>query len=142
MSAPGTTTAPSHSPQVRSGSNPGLSSRGRLEIADKVVRKTAATIASQVPGVGAPQSTPFGLGDRADLDRAPKVDVRLDGRMAFLTCTIAVEYPRNIEETCTILRERISREVERLAGVRVGQVDIVVRRLVRASHDLGTRRVL
>jgi len=52
-------------------------SRGALTVTTAVVEKIAARVAAQSEGFGAPISSFFGSGSRADFDRGPKVSAVL-----------------------------------------------------------------
>lgn len=105
--------------------------RGRLDIAPQVVERIAEGAARRVPGVRAVSRR---LGD----DRLP-VTARVLGDSASLHVQIAVGYPSPVRETCRAVRQAVTDEVGRLAGVTVTRLDLQVEQLQHRPG--GTRRV-
>ncbi|WP_433324519.1 Asp23/Gls24 family envelope stress response protein [Spirillospora sp. CA-294931] len=112
--------------------------RGRTEIADRVLERIAARALTDVDAAGG--SSRRVLGVSLGKDSAPRVTARVDGGLATLRMTISVVYPAPIREVTRDVRERVTRQVGRLTGLEVRQVDIEVDRLLPA-RDLE-RRVL
>ncbi len=103
---------------------------GGIRIAARVVERTAAQLALSVPGIGAPGTQVMGVGRQADFDRRPKLQAHIDGGAAYITIDCAIEYPRSIERTVDALRRVLTEQLVELTGVRVGRIDVRVRRVV------------
>ncbi|MDU2317496.1 MAG: Asp23/Gls24 family envelope stress response protein, partial [Cutibacterium acnes] len=86
-------------------------SRGTLTVTTAVVEKVAARVAAQSEGFGAPTSSFFGSGSRADFDRGPKVSAVLTGRTADLEVEVAIGYPAPVQAQCDDLRARLTEQV-------------------------------
>ena len=93
----------------------------------------AARVAAQSEGFGAPTSSLFGSGSRADFDRGPKVGAVLTGRTADLEVEVAISYPAPIQAQCDDLRARLTEQVPKLSGVEIGTIDILVSRVVNKA---------
>ncbi|MGX5653596.1 Asp23/Gls24 family envelope stress response protein [Geodermatophilus nigrescens] len=101
--------------------------RGELTIADKVIERVAGHAATQVPGASAAPRRLLGItvGD-ARPDGEAAVQARVDGTIATVSATIAVEWPHSVRDVTHRLRERIRADVRELTGVGVAHVDIDV----------------
>ena len=105
-------------------------SRGSLTVTTAVVEKVAARVAAQSEGFGAPVSSFFGSGSRADFDRGPRVSAVLTGRTADLEVEVAIGYPAPVQAQCDELRARLAEQVSKMSGVDIGTIDILVSRVV------------
>ncbi|WCC80285.1 Asp23/Gls24 family envelope stress response protein [Cutibacterium equinum] len=108
-------------------------SRGTLTVTTAVVEKVAAHVAAQSEGFGAPTSSFFGSGSRADFDRGPKVRAVLVGSTADLEVEVAIGYPAPVQAQCDDLRARLTEQVPKLSGVQIGTIDILVSRVVNQT---------
>ncbi|GAA1201658.1 Asp23/Gls24 family envelope stress response protein [Pseudonocardia alaniniphila] len=117
---------------------PAVEERGRLEINPVVLRKIVEHAADQVPGTlrherrlagidvgeaGASAKITTGSGDPS------AVDVRLE---------LHLQYPAAVRTVVSAVRERVSHELDRLAGHHVRACTVVVSGL-RGAHHLGPR---
>lgn len=110
---------------------------GAIQVAARVVEKTAAHLAATVPGVGAPASQVLGLGRGVDFDNAPRLRAHIDGGRAFLTVDCAVEYPRPLGPTADQVRRILTERLGDLSGVPAARVDV---NISHVSANLATRR--
>lgn len=115
--------------RARGGEHP--AARGQTQIADLVVEKVAAIAARDVDGIydlGADPSEAFhgvrerGLGDGAG--RA--VSVGIEGRRAQVDLTVVVRYGYPVFPVCDAVRVNVIDAVERMLGLEVVEVNIMV----------------
>lgn len=113
--------------------------RGRTEIADRVLERIATHVLTDVEATGGAArrvlGVPLGPTDRRP---RPQVTAHVDGRLATLRMRITVAYPEPIRQVTRRLRERVASRVGELTGLEVRQVDIDVDRLIRPK-DQGRR---
>ncbi len=119
----------------------GFESRGRTELAVKVVEKIASEVAREESSSGGASGGFMGIGTRADMSARPKTTVELTGNVAVLTIEVAMPYPAPLRQAAGRLRQRIMARVTELTGVEVKQVDIRILWL-KSSRDAPARRVL
>ncbi|GIG60832.1 hypothetical protein Lfu02_52040 [Longispora fulva] len=110
-------------------------SRGVTRVADEVVEKVAAIAAREVEGVhdlGGDVSRMFqsvreriGLG-AADASATRGVSVELTGGQAEVRLTLVVEYGHVVLTVCDAVRANVIEAVERMLGVGVSEVNILV----------------
>lgn len=116
-------------------------SRGRTEIADRVLERIAARALGEVDqAAGAARRV---LGVRLGQDcaaTAPRVTARVDGGLATLQMRISVVYPAPIREVTRRLREHVRTRVTALTGLDVRQVDIDIARLIQPGQAGGRVR--
>jgi uncharacterized alkaline shock family protein YloU len=126
----------------------GRNELGRITVADHVVTKIAAQAAAENPDAGAAAARVLGravpgaghLGVRGtDLDALPKTTVQVDGSKAYVSLEIAVRWTASVTEVTAQVRRHVRDRVLELAGLEVGEVDIVVAGL--ATHFTPPPRV-
>jgi len=126
----------------------GRNELGRITVADHVVTKIAAQAAAENPDAGAAAARVLGravpgaghLGVRGtDLDALPKTTVQVDGSKAYVSLEIAVRWTASVAEVTAQVRRHVRDRVLELAGLEVGEVDIVVAGL--ATHFTPPPRV-
>ncbi len=101
--------------------------RGALIIADRVVERVAGYAVTQVDGASAAPRQVLGISvGQPRPDTEASVQARVDGRLATVEATIAVDWPQPVQMVAERLRERVRDDVARLTGVRVAQIDIDV----------------
>ena len=98
-------------------------SRGTLEIDASVLRKIVEHAADQAPGTRHRARTVAGLGVGESRPTA-KISAYDDGVDVALRVTLA--YPTPIRETVADVRERISRDLDRIAGQKVRSLTVDV----------------
>ena len=104
--------------------DPGL--RGGLVIHPRVIRRVAERAASEVPSV----VTASG-GLRGRLRRgSPTAEAVVAGRRTILRVDVEVAWPAKLAHVTAAVRDRVSAQVQALAGVEVDRVDVAVPRLV------------
>jgi uncharacterized alkaline shock family protein YloU len=112
--------------------------RGRLEIADRVIERIAAQAAAEVDrATGAPRRV-LGVSVGSPTDR-PDVSAQVDGHVAIVDVVMSVAWPAPVTMVTEQVRARIVQQLADLAGVRATQVDIRVTALV--SERSNERRV-
>ena len=108
------------------GALPPPAERGQLVLASAVIEKIAAQLVTDAPGVGGTRSGFMGFGGSEGFGTRPKVSAALSGQTAAITAHIGLAYPAHIRTVTEELRQLLMREVTRLTGVDVRQVDIHV----------------
>lgn len=103
--------------------------RGSLRIGERVVEKIAARAAREAAGEAAPDTKL----------RAPKAGVKLRNDHATVRLDLDIPYPGRVTDVAGTVRHRVRSDVERLTGMPVVRIDVVVGRLTRAGK--GRRRV-
>jgi len=116
----------------------GAATRGRLEIADRVIERIAAQAAAEVDrATGTPRRV-LGVSVGSPTDR-PDVSARVDGPIAIVDVVMSVAWPAPVTKVTEQVRVRIVQQLADLASVRAAQVDIRVTALV--SEQSSERRV-
>ncbi|MHA7171654.1 Asp23/Gls24 family envelope stress response protein [Arthrobacter monumenti] len=118
-----------------------VESRGRLEIAGKVIEKIASRAAGELEVVGGSSGGFLGIGDRAELSVRPKASVQLSGQVATIELTVGVRYPAPLRRTGEELRRRVRSQVSELTGIDVRQVDVDISWLLAGEAGQRTRRL-
>ncbi|GAB3107946.1 Asp23/Gls24 family envelope stress response protein [Streptomyces calidiresistens] len=106
--------------------------RGRTSIAAAVVEKIAGMAAREVPGVLAPAGGLARIGalrhrlagDREGVSRGVRVEV--GERQTAIDLNVVVEYGLSIPEVTAAVRENVILALERMTGLEVVEVNIVV----------------
>ena len=120
-------------------SAPGRNELGMISINDRVVEKTAARAAIEIPDAGAAASRFLGrsmagasaLGARqTSLTALPKASADVDGSLVNLDLSISVRWPASVPEVSNAVRENVQRRVSELTGLTVREVSISVTALV------------
>lgn len=118
-----------------------VESRGRLEIAGKVVEKIASRAAGELDVVGGSSGGFLGVGDHAELSARPKARVQLSGQVATIALTVGVRYPAPLRRTGEELRRHVRSQVTELTGIDVRQVDVEISWLLVGEAGQRTRRL-
>ncbi|MEU1504472.1 hypothetical protein [Kitasatospora sp. NPDC005748] len=96
--------------------------RGRLRVADRVYARIAARAAREA------------LDDawrgRTERGAPPKVSVAVPGSTVTVRVSVELPFPADLAALARAVRERIAAQVGGLTGTRVGEVVVVVERLV------------
>lgn len=116
-----TVIAPAHTEDSRTLADP--ESRGTLEIDHTVLRKIVEHAADQAPGTRHRTRTVAGLGVGESRPTA-RISAFADGIDVQLRVTLA--YPVPIRETVADVRERIARDLDRIAGQKVRSLTVEV----------------
>ncbi|RRO14789.1 Asp23/Gls24 family envelope stress response protein [Saccharopolyspora rhizosphaerae] len=93
--------------------------RGSLEVQPAVLRKIAAHAADVDPGSA-----------RSGRKHAASAEVSGPDDALRVRLTVAVRYPDPVRDTVASMRERVSAELQRIAGCRVRSIDVTVSALV------------
>jgi len=126
---PGST---SQTPSRQRGGSELQSSRGVTTISDAVVAKIASIAAREVRGVadlgGTAESAIGGVMGRlrGDEHSTAGVGVEVGERQAAIDIAMKVEYPAQIHEVASSVRENVIDQVEHLVGLEVIEVNIGV----------------
>jgi uncharacterized alkaline shock family protein YloU len=111
--------------------------RGRTEIAGRVLERIAAHALTEVEETGGAARRVLGVPLGAGGGRTrPRVTAHVDGHLAILRMRITVTYPAPIRQVTRRLRDQVTSRVGELTGLEVRQVDIDVARLTR-PRDRG-----
>jgi uncharacterized alkaline shock family protein YloU len=113
--------------------------RGRTEIADRVLERIAAYALTEVEETGPAARRVLGvpLGPIGQRTR-PQVTAHVDGHLAILQMRITVAYPAPIQRVTRRLRDQVASRVGELTGLEVTQVDIDIARLTK-QREHGRR---
>lgn len=108
-------------------SSEGPDDAGRLIVAERVVEKVAGFAVMQVPDAAAAphRVLGFNVGEARPEDTAG-VRAEVQDEIASVRATIAVRWPRSVQEVAEEVRRRIRHEVTSQTGVRVDHVDVDV----------------
>jgi uncharacterized alkaline shock family protein YloU len=111
--------------------------RGNLVIKERVVERIAGAAALQVPGVAPAAASTSTVG--AALGRAyPRVDCDVAGRRVRAHVEIVGLWPSPAARLGAEVRDAVTEQLQRLAGLRVDAVDVTIANVVRATAT--TRR--
>ncbi len=116
----------------------GSATRGRLEIADRVIERIATQAAAEVDRATGTPRRMLGVSFGSPTDR-PDVSARVDGQIAIVDVVMSVAWPAPVTKVTEQVRARIVQQLVDLAGVRAAQVDIRVTALV--PEQSSDRRV-
>jgi uncharacterized alkaline shock family protein YloU len=106
--------------------------RGHLVIKDKVVERIAEAAALQVPGVAPASASTGKIG--AALGRAyPRVDCDVAGGRVRARVEIVGLWPNPAARLGVDVRDAVTEQLQRLAGLRVDAVDVSIANVVRAT---------
>lgn len=101
--------------------------RGRLTVDDRVVEKVAGYAVTFVTDAAAAPRRVLGVNiGGARPDDAASVHAEVQDDIASVHASIAVRWPRSVQEVADEVRERIRSEVAAITGVRVDHVDVEV----------------
>ena len=113
-------------------------SRGTLVIKDRVVERIAEAAAAQVPGVAPAAASTSTVG--AALGRAyPRVDCDVAGGRVRAHVEIVGLWPTSAARLGADVRDAVTDQLRRLAGLRVDAVDVSIAKVVRATAAPGRR---
>ena len=111
-----------------------LTGRGETTISPVVAEKIAARAASEVDGVGGVLRTGLGRLLPWTASAGPAAaDAAIDHGTVTVDLTVNVVYPCPVGRVTAQVRERVTRQLAELCGLRAGRVDIVVPELVRPA---------
>lgn len=137
-----TTPSSSTTPAVREDGSNLVTDHGRTSVADVVVSKIAGMAAREVTGVhGLGGSTARALG--ALRERIPGgrvnvqqgISVEVGERQAAVDISIVAEYGVAIHELAEAIRRNIMNAVERMTGLNVDRVDVIVHDVKLPEED-------
>ena len=101
--------------------------RGRLTVDDRVVEKVAGHAVTFVRDAAAAPRRVVGVYvGEARPDDAASVQAQVQDDVASVRASIAVRWPRSVQEVADEVRGRIRSEVLAITGVRVDHVDLEV----------------
>jgi uncharacterized alkaline shock family protein YloU len=101
--------------------------RGRLTVEDRVVEKVAGYAVTFVKDAAAAPRRVLGVNiGEAKPDDAASVQAKVQDDVASVQATIAVRWPRSVQEVADEVRGQIRSEVMSITGVRVDHVDLEV----------------
>lgn len=116
--------------------------RGRLVVADRVVRRVAAAAAAEVGGVvrlrpgRLAEVTGTGLGHGY-----PHADATVAGQRARVRVEVVARWGTPLPALAARVRDRVQLRLDRLAAVRADAVDVVVVRMLPAAPGSRTGAV-
>ena len=111
-----------------------LTGRGETTISPVVAEKIAARAASEVDGVGGVLRSGLGRLLPWTTSAGPaSADAAIDHGKVTVDLTVNVVYPRPVRAVTAEVRERVTRRLADLCGLRAERVDIVVPELVRPA---------
>lgn len=110
----------------------GAEDRGSLEVHPTVVRKVAQFAADETAGTRRRDRTVAGVG-MGHQGATAKIDGH--GDQVTVKLEVAMQYPAPVRETAEELRRRVSEEIVRITGYRVGAVQLTVSALVSQSSS-------
>ncbi|GII62761.1 hypothetical protein Skr01_28460 [Sphaerisporangium krabiense] len=115
-------------------------SRGRTDIADRVLERVVAHAVAEVEDAGglAPRVLGVPLG-RDARDVAPRVTAHAEGQVAIVKVAMSATYPAPVRDLARRVRDNVMARVRELTGLEARQVDIEVTRLIGPGP--GERRV-
>lgn len=118
--------------------------RGGLVIADRVGEKTAVRAALGVDGVIAHQTTLGSMLAGSTPGRAiaggdyPQASVDMSAATPRVQVTIAVRWPCRLTDVCLMVRDAVTRDLDRLTGHRPSRVDVSVAAVVNIADIAAT----
>lgn len=119
---------------------PEAGDRGSLTIAQQVVERIAGYAVTRVDGASAAPRRVLGVNvGEAPADTGASVSAEVDGRVATVSATVAVAWPRPVRTVAEQLRHRIREDVRRMTDVEVAQIDLDV--VSFAAPAASTRRL-
>jgi uncharacterized alkaline shock family protein YloU len=109
--------------------------RGRLDVHPRAVERIVAAAAGEVSGVGGSVHRVLGqaLGS-ADLDSRPRAKVTVAGHLVTAEVSMSVAWPESVPDVAGRVRDRVALRLERLAGLRLGYVDVTVTALPQRGY--------
>lgn len=114
---------------------PLVTSRGETTIAPLVAEKIAARAAAEVDGVGGVVETGLGrLLPWATTHERARADAAVDHGTVRVDLTVNVVYPQPVGQVASRVRERVTRRLAELCGLKVTEVNITVPELVPADR--------
>ena len=106
--------------------------RGRLEIADRVVSKLARQAAREVSGVRAESQTGLGGAIGRSL---PSASADVAGDRVRIAVEIAVAWPTPLAEVTSQVRASVHERITELAGLHVDTVDVTATKIVHPPAE-------
>jgi uncharacterized alkaline shock family protein YloU len=102
---------------------PDADERGVLDIAPTVLRKIVEHAADQVPGTLHRERRLAGVEVG---DSGPKARVSAKGDSVDVRLELTLSYPGPVRSTVEAIRSRVTSELERIAGYRIGSLAVIV----------------
>jgi uncharacterized alkaline shock family protein YloU len=110
--------------------------RGRTEIADRVLERIAARAITEVEQAGGAARRLLGVPlGRDTAQPAARVTAHVDGHLATMALRLSVTYPAPIRQVTRHVRERVTTRVAELTGLDVRQVDIDIAHLTSPGQQ-------
>ncbi|ROR73493.1 Asp23/Gls24 family envelope stress response protein [Bogoriella caseilytica] len=100
--------------------------RGSLTVAERVARKIAAQVVSEIAGTYGTTGGVLGVGATADSGARPEVDVEFSAGFMDVAVKVGLAYPTSIQQATARIRDEVTRRVAELTGIAVHRVDIDV----------------
>jgi uncharacterized alkaline shock family protein YloU len=105
---------------------------GRISIAEDVISSIARIAAEKVDGIA--QASSSGGGGLMSIfggeDIAPNIKTELSDDAVRVELRISVEYGYPVHEVAQGIQQNVQRDIEQLAGVKVANVDVFVKKVV------------
>lgn len=109
---------------------------GKVKIDNEVLASIAGIAATSIPGVYK-VTTGFVGGIKKFFRKKPDIGVKVilgEGEVSF-ELGIAVEYGVNIPEITYMVQDKIRKEVEKITGLKVSGVDIIVKEIKQTKKE-------
>ena len=111
---------------------------GRISIAEDVISSIARIAAEKVDGIAQASGSAGGglMSIFGGEDVAPNIKTELSDDDVRVELRISVEYGYPVHEVAQGVQQNVQRDIEQLAGVRVANVDVFVKKVVPPhTHD-------
>jgi uncharacterized alkaline shock family protein YloU len=123
-------------------SSSGAEDRGNLRIAPRVVERIAGQAATEVDHVtGVPRRVLGQTLGKVKADSQARASAKVDGSLASISVSVAVEYPTPVRAAAAAVRKHVSSTVHELCGLDVVEVAVDVPHFYSSAEINPTRRV-
>jgi uncharacterized alkaline shock family protein YloU len=120
----------------------GAEDRGTLSIAPRVVERIAGQAATEVDHVtGVPRRVLGQTVGKVKADSQARASAKVDGSIASISVSVAVEYPTPVRAAAAAVRQHVSSTVHDLCGLEVVEVSVDVPHFYSSATVTPTRRV-
>lgn len=120
----------------------GAEDRGSLSIAPRVVERIAGQAATEVDHVtGVPRRVLGQTLGKVTADSQARASAKVDGSIASISVSVAVEYPTPVRAAAAAVRAHVSSTVHDLCGLDVVEVSVDVPHFYSSAAVTPTRRV-
>lgn len=110
--------------------------RGRTQIADRVLERIASRAVTEVDQAGGAARRLLGVPVGRDTGGgAARVTAHVDGQLATMTVRLSVTYPAPIRQVTRRVRDHITARVAELTGLDLRQVDIDIAALTNPTQQ-------